>query len=96
MTSRKERAATANEGLPGTSAMDNRKIVELTVGELEEIISRTVKKSVAEVMIEFAMEADVEAQVAYEAEINDLLRQEMQTVGAVADAEFAAANKVDD
>ena len=76
--------------------MDNRKIVELTVGELEEIISRTVKKSVAEVMIEFAMEADVEAQVAYEAEINDLLRQEMQTVGAVADSDLAAASKVDD
>ena len=76
--------------------MDNRKIVELTVGELEEIISRTVKKSVAEVMIEFAMEADVEAQVAYEAEINDLLRQEMQTVGAGLDPEFAAATKVDD
>ncbi|MCY3917928.1 MAG: hypothetical protein OXG49_18145 [Chloroflexi bacterium] len=76
--------------------MDNRKIVELTVGELEEIISRTVKKSVAEVMIEFALEADVEAQVAYEAEINDLLRQEMQTVGAVADADLADATKVDD
>ena len=76
--------------------MDNRKIVELTVGELEEIISRTVKKSVAEVMIEFALEADVEAQVAYEAEINDLLRQEMQTVGVVADPELAAATKVDD
>ena len=76
--------------------MDNRKIVELTVGELEEIISRTVKKSVAEVMIEFAMEADVEAQVAYEAEINDLLRQEMQTVGAVADLDLATVSKVDD
>lgn len=76
--------------------MDNRKIVELTVDELEEIISRTVKKSVAEVMIEFALEADVEAQVAYEAEINDLLRQEMRTVGVVADAELAAATEVDD
>ncbi len=76
--------------------MDNRKIVELTVDELEEIISRTVKKSVAEVMIEFAMEADVEAQVAYEAEINDLLRQEMQTVGAGLDPELATATKVDD
>ncbi|MCY4062217.1 MAG: hypothetical protein OXG53_07605 [Chloroflexi bacterium] len=96
MTSRKERAPTADDGMPGKSPMDNRKIVELTVGELEEIISRTVKKSVAEVMIEFALEADVEAQVAYEAEINDLLRQEMQTVGAVADAEFAATTKVDD
>ena len=76
--------------------MDNRTIVELTVRELEEIISRTVKKSVAEVMIEFAMEADVEAQVAYEAEINDMLRQEMRTVGTVADGELVAATKVDD
>ncbi len=76
--------------------MDKRKVLELSVGELEEIITRTVKKSVAEVMIEFAMEADVEAQVAYEAEINDMLRQEMQTVGTVADAELVSANKVDD
>ncbi len=76
--------------------MDNRKIVELSVGELEEIISRTVKKSVAEVMIEFALEADVEAQVAYEAEINDMLRSEMQIVGTLADAQLLATTKVDD
>ena len=76
--------------------MDNRKIVELSVGELEEIISRTVKKSVAEVMIEFALEADVEAQVAYEAEINDMLRSEMQVVGTLADSALLATTKVDD
>ncbi len=76
--------------------MDNRTLVELTVSELEEIISRTVKKSVAEVMIEFAMEADVEAQVAYDAEINDMLRQEMQTIGTMGDAELVGALKVDD
>ena len=76
--------------------MDNRKIVELSVGELEEIISRTVKKSVAEVMIEFALEADVEAQVAYEAEINDMLRSEMQVVGTLADSALLAPTKVDD
>ncbi len=76
--------------------MDNRTLVELTVSELEEIISRTVKKSVAEVMIEFAMEADVEAQVAYDAEINDMLRQEMQTIGTMDDAELVGALKVDD
>lgn len=76
--------------------MDNRTLVELTVSELEEIISRTVKKSVAEVMIEFAMEADVEAQVAYDAEINDMLRQEMQTIGTMSDAELVGALKVDD
>lgn len=76
--------------------MDNRTIVELTVSELEELISRTVKKSVAEVMIEFAMEADVEAQVAYDAEINDMMRQELQTASTVADAGLAAATKLDD
>lgn len=76
--------------------MDSRKIVELSVDELEEIISRAVKKSVAEVMIEFALEADVEAQVAYEAEINDLLRNELQTVGTVADSALLATTKVDD
>jgi len=76
--------------------MDNRTIVELTVSELEEIISRAVKKSVAEVMIEFAMEADVEAQVAYEAEINDMMRQELQTASTVADADLVAATKLDD
>ena len=76
--------------------MDNRKIAELSVAELEEIISRAVHKSVAEVMIEFAMEADVEAQVAYEAEMNDLLRQEMQTAGALFEAELAGATKADD
>ncbi len=76
--------------------MDNRTIVELTVSELEEIISRAVKKSVAEVMIEFAMEADVEAQVAYEAEINDMMRQELQTASTVADADLVATTKLDD
>ena len=45
--------------------MDNRKIAELTVSELEDMIKRTVKKSVAEVMIEFAVAADIEAQIAY-------------------------------
>lgn len=76
--------------------MDNRIIVELTVSELEELISRAVKKSVAEVMIEFAMEADVEAQVAYEAEINDMMRQELQTASTVADADLVGATKLDD
>ena len=76
--------------------MDNRRISELTVSELEEIIRRTVKNSVAEVMLEFAMEVDVEAQVAYEAEINDMLRQEMRSFNTVGDLELSIANKVDD
>ena len=96
MFRRKEETGAAADWLPGSTVMDNRKILELSVGELEEIISRTVKKSVAEVMIEFALEADVEAQVAYDAEINDLLRTEIQSVGTMDRSELAATTKVDD
>lgn len=63
--------------------MDKRAIAELTVSELEELIKRTVKDSVAEVMMEFAIEADVEAQMVYEAEINDMLRGEMRSYGTL-------------
>ena len=59
--------------------IDNQKISELTVGELQDLIKSTVQKSVAEVMIEFAMVADIEAQIAYEAEMNDLVRREMKS-----------------
>jgi len=76
--------------------MDKRAIAELTVSELEELIKRTVKVSVAEVMIEFALEADVEAQMVYEAEINDMLRHEMQSYGTLLAALPAATSKVDD
>ena len=76
--------------------MDDRKITELTVGELENIIKRTVKNSVAEVMIEFAMEADIEAQIAYEAELNDMLRNEMQSYGKVHVTDMGIMPKADD
>ena len=76
--------------------MDNRRIAELTVSELEDIIKRTVKKSVAEVMIEFAVVADLEAQIAYEAEMNDILRSEMQSYGKVLAYDMGAMPKVDD
>ncbi len=76
--------------------MNNRRLAELTVSELEELIKRTVRKSVAEVMIEFAVEADIEAQIAYEAEMNGLLRSEMQTYGKALAYETGALPKVDD
>ena len=76
--------------------MDNRKIAELTVSELEDIIKRTVKKSVTEVMIEFAVAADIEAQIAYEAEMNDILRSEMQSYDKVFAYDIDAMPKVDD
>jgi hypothetical protein len=78
------------------TGMDDRRITDLTVGELEEIIKRTVKKSVAEVMIEFAMEADIEAQIAYEAELNDMLRNEMQAYGKVHVTDMDTMPKADD
>lgn len=76
--------------------MDRRAIAELTVSELEDLIKRTVKNSVAEVMLEFAMEADVEAQMVYEAEINDMLRSEMQSYGGLLASTAAPGVKVDD
>lgn len=76
--------------------MDKRAIAELTVSELEDLIKRTVKNSVAEVMIEFAMEADVEAQMVYEAEINDMLRNEMQSYGTLLATKPMPTTKLDD
>ncbi|MCY3833871.1 MAG: hypothetical protein OXG85_12720 [Chloroflexi bacterium] len=76
--------------------MDKRAVGELTVNELEEIIRRAVKNSVAEAMLELALEVDVEAQVAYEAEINELLRGELQACNATGELAHSAADKVDD
>ena len=76
--------------------MDNRKISDLTVSELQALIKETVQKSVAEVMIEFAVVADIEAQIAYEAEMNDLLRHELQAFGNMPTFEMGNPSKVDD
>ncbi len=76
--------------------MDNRAIAELTVSELEELIKRTVKNSVAEVMLDFAMEADVEAHMVYAAEVNDMLRAEMQGYGTLRHNAPLSRQNVDD
>lgn len=76
--------------------MDNRKLSELTVDELQDIIKETVQKSVAEVMIEFAIVADLEAQIAYEAEMNDLVRNGMQAYGNLPVPDFSGSHKLDD
>lgn len=76
--------------------MDNRKISELTVSELQDLITKTVQKSVAEVMIEFVMVADIEAQIAYEAEMNDLVRSELQSYGKVPAYDMGRTPKIDD
>jgi len=79
-----------------TSDMDNRKISELTVTELQNLIKRPVQKSVAEVMIEFAMMADIDAQIAFEAEMNDLVRSEIQSHGNLPVFEMSRSHKLDD
>ena len=76
--------------------MDKRAIAELTVSELEDLIKRTVKDSVAEVMLEFVIEADVEAQMVYEAEINDMLRGELQSYGTLLATMPVPTTKLDD
>ncbi len=76
--------------------MDKRAIAELTVSELEDLIKRTVKDSVAEVMLEFVIEADVEAQMVYEAEMNDMLRNEIQSYGGLLASAPAGGAKLDD
>jgi len=75
--------------------MDNRKISELTVGELQKLIKETVQKSVAEVMIEFAIVADLEEQLAFEAEMNDLVRSELQ-YATFPPVNINSSHKIDD
>lgn len=76
--------------------MDNRKISELTVTELQDLIKTTVQKSVAEVMIEFVMVADIEAQLEYEATMNDLVRAEMQSYAGLPAYDMKRTSKIDD
>ena len=76
--------------------MDNRKISELTVSELQDLIKTTVQKSVAEVMIEFAMVADLEAQIAFEAEMNDLVRHEMKSYANIPALNMSGTSSIDD
>jgi hypothetical protein len=76
--------------------MDNRKISDLTVNELQNLIKETVQKSVAEVMIEFAVVADIESQIVFEAEMNELVRSEMQSHTNPPILDISRSHKLDD
>lgn len=76
--------------------MDTRKISELTVSEFQDLIKKTVQKSVAEVMIEFVMVADIEAQIEHDAEMNDWVRSELQSYTGFSTYEMNRSTKVDD
>lgn len=54
--------------------MAETRIAELTVEELQKLIRETVQEAVAEVMIEFAMAAELDADIAVRAEMADYLR----------------------
>jgi hypothetical protein len=82
-------------GLP-TGNMDNRKISDLTINELQNLIKETVQKSVAEVMIEFAMMADMESQIVFEAEMNERVRSEMQSHANLPILDISRSHKLDD
>lgn len=58
--------------------MNDPKISELSVSQLQKLIRETVQEAVAEVMIEFSIAAEVDARLTYEAELTDYLRNSIQ------------------
>ena len=58
--------------------MDDIPISELTTGQLQKLIRKTVQEAVAEVLLEFTIAAELEAEVTYQAEITDCLRSRLQ------------------
>jgi hypothetical protein len=53
-------------------------ISDLTVGELQSLIKKTVQEAMAEVLIEFTIAAELDAEVTYRAEMADCLRSHLQ------------------
>jgi hypothetical protein len=51
---------------------------QLTVGQLKAIIRQTVQEAFAEVLMEFTIAAEYDAELAYQAEVTELLRQSLQ------------------
>lgn len=54
--------------------MKKQQISELTVEQLQKLIKQTVQEALAEVLIEFSIAAEVDAEISYRAEITDALR----------------------
>lgn len=59
--------------------MNDPKISELTVSQLQKLIRETVQEAVAEVIIEFSLAAELQEQLEQEAEIADFLRSTIHT-----------------
>jgi uncharacterized protein YdhG (YjbR/CyaY superfamily) len=60
------------------SMNENDRIADLTVEELRTLIRQTVQEAMAEVLIEFSLAAEYDAELAYQAEMTDLLRSSLQ------------------
>lgn len=60
--------------------MNDTKISELTVSQLQQIIRNTVQEAVAEVMIEFNAAAEYEERLRYEADMTDFLRSTLHGI----------------
>jgi hypothetical protein len=58
--------------------MDEIQIADLTVEQLQTLIRRTVQEAVAEVLVEFSLAAEIDADIAYQAEMTDYLRAALQ------------------
>ncbi|MCA9885472.1 MAG: hypothetical protein KC546_04055 [Anaerolineae bacterium] len=76
--------------------MKDPKISDLTVSQLKHLIRKTVQEAVAEVIIEFSVAAEMDAQITYEAEMAEYLRSIMQTSQETATSAPAPAAHVDD
>jgi len=73
--------------------MNDPKISDLTVSQLQRLIRETVQEAVAEVIIEFSAAAEQEAQLQYEAEMVDYMRS---TLSGTPMAEALGLTKLDD
>ncbi len=54
--------------------MNDKRIAELTVTQLQALIRQTVQEAVTEVLIEFAAAAEFDAEITARAEMTDYLR----------------------
>lgn len=57
---------------------DGDRLDQLTVGQLRALIRQTVQESFAEVLLEFTIAAEYDAELAYQAEVTELLRESLQ------------------
>lgn len=53
---------------------DNERVADLTIGQLRQLIRATVQEAVAEVLVEFSIAAEYDAQLVNQAEMTEWLR----------------------